>query len=50
MKASLCIYSNRIIVNLLLNISTYYIFLLVKFSPKANIMEIKILGERQLVL
>lgn len=45
MKTNLCIYSNRIIVNLFLNISTYYMLLLVKLSPKAIIMEIKVLGE-----
>lgn len=45
MKTSLCIYSNRIIVNLFSNISTYYMLLLVKLSPKAIIMEIKVLEE-----
>jgi len=50
MKASLCIYSNRLIVNLFLSIYTYYMVLLVKLSPKASIMQIKMLGEKQLVL
>lgn len=50
MKTSLFMYSNRIIVKVFLNISTYYMFLLVKLSPKASIMEIKILEEKQLVL